>query len=897
MADVSDPRYSDTTPFALFLAGGDAPEPPVGNRYVPRSPHAAGGLGEVLVAEDTELRREVALKRLLPRHADNPGLRRRFLTEAQITAHLEHPGVAPVHGLYRDADGRPCYAMRFVRGETLLAAIERSHANTGELRGLSPRSSAERRLEFRDLLQRFIAVCNAVAYAHSRGILHRDVKPQNVMLGKFGETVLLDWGLAKPFTRGEAERASGEESLAPQLGTAPAGETMMGLAVGTPAYMSPEQAAGRWNVVGPASDVYSLGATFYHLLTGRAPYQRADAFETLQMVQRGGPVPPRQVDRAVPAPLEAVCLKAMAREPGDRYASAVEFAADVQRWLADEPVTARREPLPARLGRWARRRRSLVTSLAALLVTAVLALTVSNVLIGREQAKTAAALDDVQTQRGIALANLGIAEEQKRRAEDNFRTAEKQRKRAEENERHATGAMSMMMLQIAMSVTGDDAAPRTPEFQAQMKNLKQFVQVGRFFFGDAGPLAHLTKGQRSLARLSFVIGGQRIARSLKAGGYLAEAAAVLRDSLALAGEIDGQEVPLVSREQVRQLEASMHADLGDVLTTAPGAPPAEAGNHYGRAVKLLRAIRAKQPGDAAIADLLRYVLGQLGNFHIRRGGWPEALASQRESVALCEGLVKQSALNADYYNALFFARAQVAATHSAENEPARSAAEYEVILKLRDSLIKEPPQAVNLMIAQAQTCDDLAEMLRKHDRADDAVKWYDKAVELLEAPAKRYPKEVGPSLGNARGYRAYGLEVRKRYAEAAVEWEKAAGCVEGASRLRFLNSACYNWAALGDHAKAVAEAEKLLTDPKGDALLLHQAAMTFGMASSAARKDMKLKEAERHVERALGLLTRARAAGVYNDAERVAELGTHPGLIPLRGRPAFDKLRKELERK
>src|SRR4051794_4853473 len=127
MASDPDPRYSDTATIASILAGGDAPEPPLGDRYVPRSPHAAGGLGEVLVAEDTELRREVALKRLLPRHADNLGLRRRFLSEAQITAHLEHPGVVPVHGLYRDAEGRPCYAMRFVRGDTLLAAIEKHH--------------------------------------------------------------------------------------------------------------------------------------------------------------------------------------------------------------------------------------------------------------------------------------------------------------------------------------------------------------------------------------------------------------------------------------------------------------------------------------------------------------------------------------------------------------------------------------------------------------------------------------------------------------------------------------------------------------------------------------------------------------------------------------------------
>src|SRR5262245_55601535 len=182
----TDPTGTPSLPTFAFIGpdADPAAEPPPGDRYRVRAAHAAGGLGEVLVAEDAELRREVALKRLLPRHADHPALRRRFLAEAEITARLEHPGVVPVHGLYRDPEGRPCYAMRFVRGETLRAAVERHHRSPG---------GPGRRLEFRDLLGRFIAVCQTVAYAHSRGIIHRDLKPQNVMLGKYGETLVVDW--------------------------------------------------------------------------------------------------------------------------------------------------------------------------------------------------------------------------------------------------------------------------------------------------------------------------------------------------------------------------------------------------------------------------------------------------------------------------------------------------------------------------------------------------------------------------------------------------------------------------------------------------------------------------------------------------------------------------------
>src|SRR5262249_30038017 len=138
--------------------------------------------------------------------------RRRFLLEAEVTARLEHPGVVPVHGLVHDEHGHPCYAMRFIQGETLREAIDRFHQ--ADRPGRDP---AERSLALRQLLSRFVAICNTIAYAHSRGILHRDIKPSNVMLGKYGETLVVDWGLARPFERDEAIRnTSGEATLTPQ---------------------------------------------------------------------------------------------------------------------------------------------------------------------------------------------------------------------------------------------------------------------------------------------------------------------------------------------------------------------------------------------------------------------------------------------------------------------------------------------------------------------------------------------------------------------------------------------------------------------------------------------------------------------------------------------------------
>ena len=250
-----------------------------GQRFRVVRPHARGGLGAVFVALDSELNREVALKQILDRHADDPTSRQRFLIEAEVTGGLEHPGIVPVYGLGTYSDGRPFYAMRFIRGDSLGDAIERFHSDEALKKDPGLRS-----LELRKLLRRFTDVCNAIDYAHGRGVLHRDIKPGNIIVGRHGETLVVDWGLAK--ATGKSDPGVVEGGLVPSSASGSA-ETLPGSALGTPAYMSPEQARGEIEQLGPRSDVFSLGATLYCLLTGKPPLVGADIREVLLKAQRG----------------------------------------------------------------------------------------------------------------------------------------------------------------------------------------------------------------------------------------------------------------------------------------------------------------------------------------------------------------------------------------------------------------------------------------------------------------------------------------------------------------------------------------------------------------------------------------------------------------------------------
>lgn len=301
---------------------------------------SSGGMGTVYRAEDTELGRQIAIKVLNANEA-NEDIAQRMVREAQIIARLEHPGIVPVHDVGTLPDGRVFYAMKLVRGGRLDEFV------SGQV-------------SLKDRLRKFQAVCEAVAFAHAHGVIHRDLKPQNIMIGSFGEVLVLDWGVAKmTATPASADDLEADTLLLPPNHNDDQKEnTAQGTIIGTPNYMSPEQSRGEINGLDQRSDVYSLGAIMYFLLTNKSPRTN----------QAGLPARPRALNSKVSKAAEAVCLKAMARARDDRYASAREVATDIALLIDDEPVSAYRENAFERVVRWVNKNRFLVLLVLAYLL-------------------------------------------------------------------------------------------------------------------------------------------------------------------------------------------------------------------------------------------------------------------------------------------------------------------------------------------------------------------------------------------------------------------------------------------------------------------------------------------------------------------------------------------------
>jgi WD40 repeat protein/serine/threonine protein kinase len=334
-----------TLAIALNTAGDGTFTPVVPRRhYEITAEHARGGIGRILRAEDRRLKRPVALKELL-HHSDEAA--HRFTREAELTARLQHPSIVPVYEAGCWPDGQPFYSMKFISGRSLHERITDC-------------------VTFRDrvaLLPQVIAVAEAIGYAHSQRVLHRDLKPTNIVVGEFGETMVVDWGMGKDLSRpAEPDQlAASTHSPDPHL-------TREGAVIGTPAFMSPEQAAGA--VIDERADIYALGAILYNVLSGKPPYAGASAVQVIREVIAKSATPVERVQPDVPPDLAAIVAKAMARQPADRYSTAKELVDDLNRFQTGQLVNAHQYSFALLFRRWVRKHK-LPTAIAAIFLAIV----------------------------------------------------------------------------------------------------------------------------------------------------------------------------------------------------------------------------------------------------------------------------------------------------------------------------------------------------------------------------------------------------------------------------------------------------------------------------------------------------------------------------------------------
>jgi tetratricopeptide (TPR) repeat protein len=685
--------------------------------------------------------------------------------------------------------------MRFVRGDSLKEAIEHFHGGTG------PTRARTRGLELRRLLRRFLDVCNAIEYAHSRGVLHRDIKPGNVIVGMHGETLVVDWGLAKPLGRVDSGHDSGERALMPSSASGSA-ETLPGSALGTPAYMSPEQARGDLDALGPATDVYSLGATLYSLLTGKAPFD-GDVGEVLRKVQRGDFPPPRQLDPSIDRALEAVCLKAMATKPENRYASGKALADDVERWAADEPVAAYREPWTHTAVRWISRHRTGVTGATAALLASAIGLAV----VAGVQARANFALEQAKLATDQALT---AALTEKKAKEDALALSEESRKQAQavsaflvESFRSPDPSQDGRLVKVADLL--DRAAARLDTGFTGSRSMRGTLleALGRTYYGlglyeNAVSMSTKAHAEREAAFGSdhpdTLTSRHSLAKAYLAVGRTAEAIALDEVTLRLRESRLGTDHPdtLWSRQSLaadyvragrtaeaialveqtlRSQELIMGADHPDTLSTRNDLAAA-----YGAAGRTAEAIalaskalklQESRLGPDHPATLNSRIL--LAQEHIRAGHTAEAIALFKATLKLSE-----SRLGSDHPITLT-ARGNLAAGYWAAGRITEANALQEVILKLCESRLgPDHPDTLN-------SRNNLVTGYLKVGRAEDAIRLQEETVRRGESKlGADHPSTLRSRLSLAMAYKAIGRARRDagRRQEAIDEYRLAVAIQE-----------------------------------------------------------------------------------------------------------------------
>jgi serine/threonine-protein kinase len=900
LADVADPGVQQSLaalrpPQPATLAY----EPDRRQRYTRTRLHATGGIGQVWLAHDEDLGRDVALKELRPDQGENPITVTRFLEEAKITGQLEHPGIVPVYELVQPGDERPYYAMRFVGGRTLADAIRDYHRK---------RQAGEAgSLDLRELLTSFVSTCNAMAYAHSRGVLHRDLKPANVALGEYGEVLVLDWGLAKVLGRAEDPT-----SLLPvALGTNDSiGRTQQGQVLGTPAYMAPEQARGRPDLVDKRRDVYALGAILYEVLTGEPPFTGANTPEILKRVEQEPAEPPRQRVATTPPALEAVCLKALAKEPGTRYTSARALGREVERWLGDEPVSAWREPWVVRAVRRIRRHRAAVAAAVAAVAVALASLGVATLLLAAvntqlraANAREAAANELAQGQERLAQQNFLLAQE----AVDRYVTEVGEDQRLK---KHDLSGLRRQLLQSAVAFYLKFARqPRGQDPQVRFEQARALMRLGYLTQETTSlseAIGYYEQARDVLVRLTEEQPAASEVRTELGTTY--HCLGCLNRDTGRPGPAEGAfRLALEQRERLAR-EAPSHAssqarvgetcdNLGKLYWKADRLE--EARSAFARARDMFLGLDRDHPEEPYYRYCLASVYNNLGILEDEADQFAPAEKDYDRARDLFAQLVRDHPDQVDYQADQAQNLSNFGLVYGRTGRPKQAKKAFLDAHDVLVKLVRGYPSVTDHAVRLGGVDCNLGQALQEEGDLPAALEWFTQVIAGLGEVLRKEPRHTVAReyLRNAYWKRAEALGQLGRPGEAIADWDHAIDLDDGELRPSFRASRARALAAAGKHASAATEAADLARSESLPGEVLYQLACVYSLAAAGVQKDdrepqpKRDQQAEQYAARAVELLRQAVDRG-FKD---VAHMKKDADLDPLRKRDAFKKLMAKLE--
>jgi tetratricopeptide (TPR) repeat protein len=681
------------------------------HQYAVRGEISRGGMGRILEAWDCFHQRPVAIKVLLRKSPEGAS---RFAREIAITAQLQHPAIVPLYAAGRWTDGEPFFAMKHVEGRSLAEV-------------LGGAATMKQRLA---LLPHLAAVTDALAYAHERGVVHRDLKPSNVLVGAFGETVVIDWGLAKRLG------ASDEPPEAPPREDAnEALATVAGHAIGTPSFMPPEQARGE--AADQRADVYALGALLYSLLAGVPPHAAASAKETIAAVLAGPPEPLAARAPDAPPDLGTLVEKAMARDPADRYASAGDVAADLRRFMTGQLVSAHSYSSGVLLRRWAWRHK------AALSITAAFLVIVAGV--------SAFAARGVVRERDRADAAKAAAEEQRRAAVQQRDAGERLVGFVIDTLRTRLQALGRLDLLRDVGREVDDyyekaSSQEDTDAAALVRRAKALGELGSVEMFDrerSGVAPLFASARRLLLRALEIRPGELEAELTLVHVEVLDAGNAMDterydDALASArraveiGQRAVREHPADSRAR----RALADGELREALVLRARDPRADVGALYADACATLERARDAAPDDAKIQRSIGWAYFERAYAARARGEWAEAERLYLRSIEARERLVALEpgpARERELATARFFL-AEVKLLQGRFDE---GLADYGQIVAAREAAVKEDPTNPSSLNELAQLRQSACVWELRVGRRDEALADCARARQLVESPATK----------------------------------------------------------------------------------------------------------------------------------------------------------------